>query len=144
MNCRTFSTTTTTTILAREEKANTILLPVLYFLSHTHLIFCELAFKPATSNYQRTSNPTFYSGCLHFFLLLFLSSFFFTSRFSMHERCHVCPWLTEFSGTVLSCFTLSRQTIFTEISPINRKTHSYHCSRQFVIQLTSRNLLSDR
>ena len=26
------------------------------------------------------------------------------------------PWLSEFSGVVLSCFTLSRSTIFTDVS----------------------------
>ena len=31
-----------------------------------------------------------------------------TFRVSMHGRCHVFPWLVEFSGVVLSCFTLSR------------------------------------
>ena len=33
-------------------------------------------------------------------------------------RCHVLAWLNEFSGVVLSCFTLSRYTVWTEVSPI--------------------------
>ena len=28
----------------------------------------------------------------------------------MHGRCHVWPWLIEFSGVALSCVTLSRRT----------------------------------
>ena len=34
---------------------------------------------------------------------------------SMHGCCHDLPWLNEFSGVVLSCVTLSRQTIGTEV-----------------------------
>ena len=30
----------------------------------------------------------------------------------MHRRCHVLPWLIEFSGVVLNCFTISRWTLF--------------------------------
>ena len=37
-------------------------------------------------------------------------------RVSMHGRCHVWPWSSEYSGVVLSCFTLSRLTIFTDVS----------------------------
>ena len=37
---------------------------------------------------------------------------------SMHGRGHVWPWLTEFSGVALSCFTLSRLAIFTDVSLI--------------------------
>ena len=36
-------------------------------------------------------------------------------------RCMLClfrPWLTEFNGVVQSCFTLSRSTVFTEVSPM--------------------------
>ena len=33
----------------------------------------------------------------------------------MHDLCHVLPWLIEFSGVLLSCFTLSRQTFVTEL-----------------------------
>ena len=31
---------------------------------------------------------------------------------------HVWPWLIEFSGVALTCFTLARSTVFTEVSPI--------------------------
>ena len=34
----------------------------------------------------------------------------FTCRISLHGRCRDLPGLNEFSGVVLSCFTLSRQT----------------------------------
>ena len=47
---------------------------------------------------------------------------------------HVWLWLTEFSGATPSCFTLSRSTVFTEVSP---ETGSYvrtHCSRQVLVQ----------
>ena len=40
---------------------------------------------------------------------------FFTCRISTHGRCHDLPRLNEFSGVVLSCFTLSRQTGWTEV-----------------------------
>ena len=43
---------------------------------------------------------------------------FFTCRVSMHGRCQGLLWLSEFSDVVLSCFTLSHYTIFTEISPL--------------------------
>ena len=33
----------------------------------------------------------------------------------MHDLCRVLPWLIEFSGVLLSCFTLSRQTSVTEL-----------------------------
>ena len=33
---------------------------------------------------------------------------FFTCCVSMHGRCHVWPWLIEFSGVTSSCFTNSR------------------------------------
>ena len=36
----------------------------------------------------------------------------------MLGRCHVWPRLTEFSGAALSCFTLSRLTIFPDVSLI--------------------------
>ena len=36
----------------------------------------------------------------------------------MHGRCHVLPWLIEFSGVVLSRCTLSRYTVVAEVSPI--------------------------
>ena len=38
---------------------------------------------------------------------------FFTCRFSLHDRysCHVWPWMSEFGGAILRCFTLSRFTI---------------------------------
>ena len=38
----------------------------------------------------------------------------FTCRVSI--RCHVWPWLIEFSHVVSSCFTISRLTIFPEVS----------------------------
>ena len=31
---------------------------------------------------------------------------------SLHTRCHIWPWLSEFSGVALSCFPLSRLTVF--------------------------------
>ena len=34
----------------------------------------------------------------------------------MRGRCHTWPWLIEFSGVVLNCFTLSRLTIFPDAS----------------------------
>ena len=43
---------------------------------------------------------------------------FFTRRVTMLGRRHVLFWLTEFSGVVLSCFTSSCWTIFTEVLPI--------------------------
>ena len=48
----------------------------------------------------------------------FLSVFttFFTCGVSMHGRCYVCqPCLTDFSGVALSCFTLSRLTVFPDV-----------------------------
>ena len=39
----------------------------------------------------------------------------FTRRFSMHGRCHNSPRLNEFSGVILSCFALYRQTSWTEV-----------------------------
>ena len=66
---------------------------------------------------------------LHVFTTLF------TRRVCMHGRCHAWPWLSEFSSIVLSCFTLSRSTIFTDDT--NKRTVrlvSPHCSRQFFIQ----------
>ena len=34
---------------------------------------------------------------------------------SMHGCCHDLPWLNEFSGVVLRCFTLSRHSSWTEV-----------------------------
>ena len=45
---------------------------------------------------------------------------------------HVWPWLSEFSGVVLNCFTLSNSTIFTDGSRINPEESSTHCSIQSV------------
>ena len=39
--------------------------------------------------------------------------------------CHVSPWLSEFSGVVLNCFTLSNSTIFTDGSLINPEDNLY-------------------
>ena len=44
--------------------------------------------------------------------------FFCTCCILMHKCCHVWPWLIEFGNVVLSCFTLSCSTTFTEVSPI--------------------------
>ena len=43
--------------------------------------------------------------------------YFSTLRVSMHGQCHINfgPCLIEFSGVVLSCFTLSRSAVFTEL-----------------------------
>ena len=38
---------------------------------------------------------------------------------------HVWPWLSEFSGVVLNCFTLSNSTIFTDGSLINPEDNLY-------------------
>ena len=35
-----------------------------------------------------------------------------------HGHCHDLPWLIEFSGVVLSCFTFSRRTLLTEVLSI--------------------------
>ena len=51
----------------------------------------------------------------------FGSHSFFTCRDLVHGRCHVWPWLIQFSGVKMSCFTLSRSTTFTEISPIQQE-----------------------
>ena len=53
----------------------------------------------------------------HPFFFLFSFSFF-TCRVSMYGNCDVRPWMSEFSGVVLSRFTLSRSTIFTDVSLI--------------------------
>ena len=37
---------------------------------------------------------------------------------SMHGRCHILLWLSEFSDAILICFTLPRYIIFTEVSHI--------------------------
>ena len=39
---------------------------------------------------------------------------FFTCRISLHGHCHDLPCLNKFISVVLSCFTLSRQTSWTE------------------------------
>ena len=36
----------------------------------------------------------------------------------MQGRCRVWPRLSEFSGVVLSCFTISSSTVFTDVSLI--------------------------
>ena len=38
-----------------------------------------------------------------------------TSRSTRGQRCHVWPWLSEFSGVLQSCFALSPSTIFTHV-----------------------------
>ena len=38
-----------------------------------------------------------------------------TSRSTRGQRCHVWPWLSEFSGVLQSCFALSPSTIFTQV-----------------------------
>ena len=43
---------------------------------------------------------------------------FFTTCFGTFWSCHVSPCLIEFSGVLLSCFTLSRSIVFTEPSAI--------------------------
>ena len=43
------------------------------------------------------------------------SNFFVTCSISRHGRCHELPCLNEFSGVVVCCFTLSRQTSWTEV-----------------------------
>ena len=40
---------------------------------------------------------------------------FLTCRLSKHGHCCVWPWLIEFSGVAMSCFTLSRFTIFPDV-----------------------------
>ena len=40
---------------------------------------------------------------------------FFTCRISIHGRCHDLPRLNEFSGFLLTCFTLPCQTSRTEV-----------------------------
>ena len=37
-------------------------------------------------------------------------------RVLMHGRCHVWPWLSEFSSVGLNYFTHSRSTTFTDVS----------------------------
>ena len=44
--------------------------------------------------------------------------FFHAHIHSLYGSCDVRPWLSEFSGVVLSRFTLSRSTIFTDVSLI--------------------------
>ena len=54
---------------------------------------------------------------------------------SIHGRCHALPRLNEFSGVVQSCFTLSRQTSWTEVLlSWTGRIHSDHCPRQLFIQ----------
>ena len=40
---------------------------------------------------------------------------FITCRVSTQGRCRVWLWLIEFSGVALSCFTLSRLTVFPDV-----------------------------
>ena len=40
---------------------------------------------------------------------------------SMSGHCHVLPWLIQFCGVVLSCFTLSHETIVMEVLPMQRE-----------------------
>ena len=47
-----------------------------------------------------------------------LFSTFFAGRVSVNGRCHVWPWLCEFSGVALGCFTLSCLTISPDVSLI--------------------------
>ena len=42
----------------------------------------------------------------------------FTCRVSLHGRCHICFWLVELTRVVLSCSTLSRQTVLPDVSLI--------------------------
>ena len=59
---------------------------------------------------------------------------FFKCRVSKFRRCHSLPWLGEFSGVVLSCYTLFARLFLRTNHPYNRKIRSYHCSRQLLIQ----------
>ena len=57
--------------------------------------------------------------------LLFTTSFF-TCRVSMQSCCHVWPWLSEFLGVaLLSCFTLSRSTVFADLYAQKRNRRIY-------------------
>ena len=47
-----------------------------------------------------------------------------TCHASTHGQCHVLPWLIQFSGAVQSRFTASRETIVTEVSPIQPEESS--------------------
>ena len=49
---------------------------------------------------------------VYFSILFFSSSSSSSLAVSMHRRCYVWHCLTEFSGIVPSCFTLSHRTIF--------------------------------
>ena len=62
---------------------------------------------------------------------------FFTCRVSMLGRCRVWPRLVEFSGGVLSGFTLSRFTLFTKTFTHKTGGHGQAiiCSLQFFTQL---------
>ena len=46
------------------------------------------------------------------------TTFLLAVRVSVKGRCHVWHWLSEFSGVVLSCFTISFSTIFTDVTLI--------------------------
>ena len=50
--------------------------------------------------------------------VMMIFSKLFTTCVLTHGHCHVWPWLIEFSGVVLSFFTLSGLPIFTEVSPM--------------------------
>ena len=89
-----------------------------------HLYHSDVCFRGSMSSVQGT--PKLQAACIKNFV---------TCRVSMHVRCHVSPWLTEFSGVVLSSFTLSCQIIFLQMyHQYKRKIRPYRCSRQFFIQ----------
>ena len=66
---------------------------------------CHLA-KPSVSKYGKRAIFSVYSQPLHVPYV----------RVSMHGRCRAWPWLSEYSGVVLSCYTLSRSTVLTDVS----------------------------
>ena len=90
----------------------------------------------------------FLSSSIFFVFFPFLSSIFFSFFFSFffHVQCRVsingrCPgwtWLSGFSGVALSCFTLSRWTIFPDVTylTLHRKPRSAHCSSQILYSLS--------
>ena len=59
----------------------------------------------------------------------------FRSRMSLHGLCYVRHWLIEFSGVALSCFRLSRLTVFPDVSLITPEDSIVQpLFRQFFIQ----------